>query len=609
MKLTSPLVILLCLLCHPVSGQLLDSSCPIEPVINAVANLQCWDGKTPIELSGHWQLDYQADRETHQYAGLAKVPMRWQDFSPPLPFTGHGIYRIAIKLSEPMNFLGLKLPRSNMARKLLLVDHLGNRQVIFDSGHSNYNDRAIVNMRMPIVSLPRLDKYNELILIIRNSESVNGGIEDKVILAPITELTRQEQVFKIYAASISTILAIFFVFNIGLWAVRRQDPTLLTLGLLSFFLAIRQTTVSGFLFDLIPVLSTQFDALVGWVTFYGSIISGGLYLRFSYPALIPRWLPVIAIIATIIGIGLFVTQPLYIVQIYGSYYRLVTLVLTAVVIGLLLAGLRRPNHEIKFTLFGCAVMLMGVSADIFYFHIIEYSSIISLSAVGLLIFVGTQTILMSQRYLSSLRQSANLAKELQLLNASLEYKVEARTVELANKNKRLEDLAHTDTLTGLANRRAFDDLVSKELTRAKRSGLSMVIGMVDLDHFKSVNDRFGHSVGDLVLQEVATILKESLRNADIVCRWGGEEFCILFPETTAEEAFKVSDRIRQIIAKHPLSTGTETISITTSIGLQIWQPDKDIKNTFQAADKALYHSKITGRNNVTGFWQMSDIQS
>lgn len=161
---------------------------------------------------------------------------------------------------------------------------------------------------------------------------------------------------------------------------------------------------------------------------------------------------------------------------------------------------------------------------------------------------------------------------------------------------KLERLATTDGLTGLPNRRHFLGQAAEEMARARRYGRPITVGIADLDHFKQVNDRFGHAVGDHVLQSFASLVAETLRQTDRVGRYGGEEFAFIFPETTPEEALRLAGRLRQrLAAEPPLLPDGSVLPVTVSIGLAD-ATGRDLEESLAQADIALYQAKGSGRD-------------
>lgn len=164
---------------------------------------------------------------------------------------------------------------------------------------------------------------------------------------------------------------------------------------------------------------------------------------------------------------------------------------------------------------------------------------------------------------------------------------------------RLEQEAMTDALTEIANRRAFEAEAAQMMARAKRNGTPVTVGIADIDHFKIINDDHGHPVGDTVLRTVARRMIDAARATDFVARIGGEEFGLLFPETRAETAVSIAQRIREAIGASPILTddGCE-VCVTISIGLSTMAPGTALEDALAAADCALYTAKNGGRNRV-----------
>jgi len=174
---------------------------------------------------------------------------------------------------------------------------------------------------------------------------------------------------------------------------------------------------------------------------------------------------------------------------------------------------------------------------------------------------------------------------------------------LANLKLRevLKEQAIRDPLTGLHNRRFLEEMLARELARARRNKTPLAVIMADVDHFKRFNDTYGHDAGDTVLRSVAQTLKDHIRGSDIACRFGGEEFTLVLPETAIDAAREKTESLRQAIASLVLShAGRPLGTITMSFGLAIFpEHGSDAAGLLQAADQALYRAKNDGRNRVT----------
>ena len=163
----------------------------------------------------------------------------------------------------------------------------------------------------------------------------------------------------------------------------------------------------------------------------------------------------------------------------------------------------------------------------------------------------------------------------------------------------LQTLAAIDPLTGIYNRRQLETLARAELARTQRYMRPLTLLMIDIDHFKGVNDTYGHEMGDWALKMVATTLASVKRGPDVVARYGGEEFVLMLPETTAEAAHIVAERIREMIQANALTIGDAKLTLTVSIGVgQATARTSGIDTILREADSALYEAKRNGRNQV-----------
>jgi diguanylate cyclase (GGDEF)-like protein len=171
--------------------------------------------------------------------------------------------------------------------------------------------------------------------------------------------------------------------------------------------------------------------------------------------------------------------------------------------------------------------------------------------------------------------------------------------QLEKAYSQLESLVSTDYLTGISNRRHLFQLGEKEFSRARRYHRPLSVLMLDLDHFKKINDTYGHDIGDETLKIVARTIKDCLRSVDGFGRFGGEEFVVFLPETEIEAAGKVGDRIRQAIAAMSIQIEEATVQVTISVGVaSMTEQDQALYHILKRADRALFQAKHQGRNQV-----------
>lgn len=202
--------------------------------------------------------------------------------------------------------------------------------------------------------------------------------------------------------------------------------------------------------------------------------------------------------------------------------------------------------------------------------------------------------------------NARINTHMDLLKAREELKTYAESLEmlsqqLLNKTRELNESVRTDYLTGLSTRLHIMEKINEEVHRANRGKNTFAVIISDIDHFKIINDTYGHECGDLVLSSIAKILKGSIRAQDVLARWGGEEFLFLLPETDEAGAARLAEKIRILLASSPIQYSEKDISVTMTFGISDFDPKSGIDSMINRADKALYRGKSLGRNRVIAF--------
>lgn len=205
------------------------------------------------------------------------------------------------------------------------------------------------------------------------------------------------------------------------------------------------------------------------------------------------------------------------------------------------------------------------------------------------IFIMNVTALGLAALLAQLRSNAR----------ELELRIETRTAELRAANEELRRLALTDPLTAVLNRRALFDSTRREIERAQRHRHDLGVIMFDIDHFKDINDRYGHAAGDTILRHVTAAAAQVLRGTDALARYGGDEFVILALETDLAHALQLAERVRNTLEASKVSIGDHKLGVTASFGVAMLRPDdREPEDVVSRADRALYEAKASGRNRV-----------
>jgi len=221
---------------------------------------------------------------------------------------------------------------------------------------------------------------------------------------------------------------------------------------------------------------------------------------------------------------------------------------------------------------------------------------------GFFVFIFSQAFLLAHRFVRSFFEIETLAVEnnrisleLQELNRELEKRIEKRTAELEAKNRLLADLAVKDGLTGLFNHKHTYERLNNLIVHSGRYKRTLTVAMYDIDHFKSINDNYGHQTGDLVLASVAETLKRASRAVDIIGRYGGEEFLIVMPETSIDGAFVFAERIRKSIENLKFKDGKLKVTISGGVAEYTGEGATEL---VEKADNLLYEAKESGRNRI-----------
>lgn len=202
------------------------------------------------------------------------------------------------------------------------------------------------------------------------------------------------------------------------------------------------------------------------------------------------------------------------------------------------------------------------------------------------------------KVLSARLRAGQRIVQLQQELAKEHAKLELKAKELTLLSRKLHQLANTDLLTGLPNRRYAQERLRQELAQTHRYGRPLSAMVLDLDHFKSINDTLGHATGDEVLKHAARVMQNALRASDVLCRWGGEEFLAIIPNADLSAAAKLAERLREaLVAQQPQGLALKR-PVTVSIGVGSCPPARDLDSLLCAADQALYRAKEKGRNRV-----------
>lgn len=301
----------------------------------------------------------------------------------------------------------------------------------------------------------------------------------------------------------------------------------------------------------------------------------------------PHWVSVgwpVTIVA-ILGYPLYFIYPLYVPESGALGFAIILLLLLSMYVFI-------PNRVMLTNL----IALTGILAVVSSQFLLGAGLAEIATTVMFLLWPAILGYAAALRINTGNRTAFVLLRQSEQTNQRLETEI-AHSKELEAE---LQRQALTDPLTGLSNRRHYEMLFKREHDRCRRHGSVLTLGMIDLDHFKRINDNYGHDVGDQVLRFVAEVMQRPLRHSDILGRFGGEEFILILPDTSLTQAETIAERMRQALEDDALIQGETLIKVTATFGLtQVRAEDSDIQDCVRRADEALYEGKRSGRNKVT----------
>ncbi|WP_299420157.1 diguanylate cyclase [uncultured Shimia sp.] len=564
-----------------------------------------FDTQEKAQLRGDWWFQF-GSRLTPQEAveaavsnelGTLHVPDDWQEAgiaSETNPHA-HGTGTYVINLTLPYSRstpLAIAFPRVADAYEVFWVpaNNLAHAERIGGNGAMTGPIRASL-----IEQSYALNQIGEgyIVVQVRKELQSYGGILRTPFISDAAFLQRDAHLDRLIEGAIIGITLLVTALNLFLFVVYRKDPATLLLALVSFAFLLRSVILAGTLEMVfgpeVRALRVRIEyadiLLIAWA---GYALQQALVWRRLSDLGGPLVTGVLAMLGGAIVLTAplpFVTEQLFVIQLY-----------CVAIFGLILwtsarAIIKRVPDAWFFTLGWFVPLLAGVN-DIIVSN--TYHGVY-LATHAFVLFICAYSVKVGRRVTSAVTRAEVLDQE---------------RSNLQQLHKNALDTASRDHLTGLLNRQAFDNELSLAWREKDYSdqGISLVI--FDIDHFKIVNDTYGHPAGDDVLRAVADLMQvANLRRADRVCRYGGEEFVMILPDTTCDNAQVVAERIRnRISALTAECTGNVSLRVTASFGIACAEPNSDLdpEELLLRADEALYHAKSTGRNRSVTYAQMTE---
>jgi len=521
------------------------------------------DNGKAIRLDGEW-IFYP---EGATVPVLQKVPSTWNNLQ---PAWSTGTYELGIQGLKAGILYSLQFKGLNTRAEIFIDGELAGSWGALGVDHVP----KIYCFHAPSDSI-------QLTVAAENKVHAYGGLWMPVWFGTVSEVERSAFLARFFDILIFGFIMMMALYHFALFIMRPEEKSTLYFALFCIATVVKAGLAGEqILAILIPALSGTLGMRLAYLF---TIILPIIFLAYLY-SMFPRkrrpWVMTSLLVVGTAQSAISIFAPIHIVQLGFLMYQAAIMVCAVYVFALVVKEIQLKSPIAPLMMVGFLILLLATANDILHDQkiIITFYSI----GLGLFLFLFVQSIVIGSIFNHSFR-------EVKDLNAHLEQRVAERTHEL-------EQLTRVDSLTNLINRRYFWVLLEQEWDRWIRYGQNFCLVMVDLDHFKDLNDTMGHAVGDEALRNLGKLLKANVRKTDTVARYGGEEFCLILPGTKIEVAWNLMEKIRLSLASEPLIDHPVPTIKTLSYGVAQASGHKDPTDLLDAADKLMYRAKEAGRN-------------
>lgn len=587
------------------------------PVTNQTKQLDAKEGQLSLEskhltgqkvvrLDGEWAFYWQQLLSTSEVVELnqqqepqyIKVPSDWTD----LTHENEGFATYFLNVSIPEKYIGeamgFYIP-FQYSSYTFWVD--GER--IASNGYVGVSkETSQPAFQKELVYYTPTKSEIQLTMNIANFEHLTGGANRQISFGTATAIS------DFYTDSVASTLFVsggilmMGIYQISIFVFRRKERAFLYFGVLSVLIALRSLFVEPiYIGELFPNFPWIWQHRIEHFIMYIGFSLYLLFLRHLYPREMRMWvlLPSIGIAVTLTWMTCF-TQPVFYKLMFDWFVLFGAVIMIYTLFVLIMAVKnKRPTA------------VLNISAGVLFFLTIGYDSMISfdllrgtgVATYGFFLYILVQSINLSRFVATKFNESESLASELTELNRTLDEKIDDRTRELQEINGKLKALTLLDGLTGVNNRRFFEEKIIEIVEQVKLTHQPMTLLFIDLDEFKKYNDAYGHVEGDELIKYAATVFKDVIGEQGYVARYGGEEFVCMIPNCDEEKGRVFGEMIcsRMVEASIEHSKSSVHDFATVSIGgtSSSHHPHSVPKDWIERADQALYKSKMNGKHKVT----------
>jgi diguanylate cyclase (GGDEF)-like protein len=582
------------------------------------ATKQAFDGQLAIHttgfsqrktlaLSGDWSFYWQQLLEPDQVKTSMEKPTLikgiggWQSSQYKLNYDaiGFATYYLDISLLQNTQNLAIRIPQIESAYRLYINSELmASGGVVADT-----ESAATPGFNNTIVRIPDGLKEFSITIQTSNYHSSWGGLWTPIVLGDADSLYTLHRDKVALSLFILGALLITALHSLTQYFLRPKDNIPLVFACLCLLLFLREFTIEHMSFALSAfpggfVLITKLN----FFSFYAGIPIALYFFHLCYRREFhPKFCSLIYCLSSVFTVFVLFFPTRYF-GISLALFQVIALVVMIYVLQRMWVAMRKKQR-------GAGIMLLG-SLFAFAFavnDILNASGVIATGrffSLGIVAFIMCQSFVTNNRFNHLISNNEALTDKLKERNADLELmsdlletKVEQRTRQLKLANIELKSLANNDPLTNTYNRHGLQQHIQNAFERYHRSQESFSIVLIDYDHFKEINDTYGHDVGDIVLVSGADLIKQGIREQDKLARWGGEEFLVLLPNTTLEGAIVIANKLKEAISASPIGQPVG-IDLTVTGGVAQTNQTDTFETLFKRADDALYQGKQGGRDRI-----------
>ncbi len=582
------------------------------------AEKQAYDGYITIQSSdfsqrktlalvGNWSFFWQQLLEPDQVKAstkkstLIKGSGGWQSaqYDSNYAAIGFATYHLDVTLQQSASNLAIRIPQIESAYRLYInFEFMASGGLVTDT-----ESAALPGYNTAIVRIPDGLKTFSITIQISNYHSDWGGLWEPIVLGDADSLHTLERDKVGLSMFILGALLITAIHSLIQFFMRPADNIPLVFACLCLLLFLREFTIEHMSFAL-SALAGGFVLItkLNFFSFYAGIPTALYFFHLCYRREFHSKFCSLIYVVCVVFAAFILFFP-------TRYFGISLIIFQFIALAVMIYILQRMWVAMSKKQTGAGVMLIGSSIAFAFAvnDILNANGVITTGrffSLGIVGFIMCQSFVANNLFNHLINNNETLTDKLKERNADLELmselletKVEQRTRQLKLANNELKTLANNDPLTNTFNRYGLQQYIQAAFERYRRSQESFCIVLIDYDHFKEVNDNYGHDVGDIVLVTGADLIKEGIREQDKLARWGGEEFLILLPDTDLEGALAIAHKLKDVINANPIG---QPISVAISVtgGVAQVTHNDTFEMLFKRADDALYQGKQCGRNRI-----------